>query len=120
MYSVFLRFLFSSILSLSLSLTKPKQQSVTLVISSQVVANYIGRVTVTGGERRVTELLEDESRKTLRKPLIVESNEETDTHQKPFRDFFFRPYTLGEELFTIEKFGLVQYVSLSRTSLPSV
>lgn len=65
-----------------------------------------------GGERRVTELLEDESRKTLRKPLIVESNEETDTHQKPFRDFFFRPYTLGEELFTIEKFGLVQYMIL--------
>lgn len=119
MYSVFLDFLFSSILSLSLSLTKPKQHSVILVISSQVVANYIGRVTVTGGERRVTELLEDESRKTLRKLLIEKSDEETDIQQKPFRNFFFRPYTLGEDLFTIEKFGLVQYVSLSGTSLPS-
>lgn len=71
-----------------------------------------------GGERRVVELLEDESRE----PLLgaEEANERSKNKNKkkqkqkqsnPFWKFLCEPYVLGRELFVIEKFGLVQYVS---------
>ncbi|TYI22285.1 hypothetical protein ES332_A06G092500v1 [Gossypium tomentosum] len=37
---------------------------------------------------------------------------EEEIHQKSFCNFFFRPYLLGEDLLTVEKFGLVQYMIL--------
>ncbi|KFK33834.1 hypothetical protein AALP_AA5G066000 [Arabis alpina] len=65
-----------------------------------------------GGERRVVEFLEDESRKPL-----LERGEEDESNQKKkqrnsFWEFLCEPYVLGRELFVIEKFGLVQYMIL--------
>ncbi|PPD97411.1 hypothetical protein GOBAR_DD05561 [Gossypium barbadense] len=73
-----------------------------------------------GGETRVIQLLENESRKRLGKLLLErgegegggEEEEEEEIHQKSFCNFFFRPYLLGKDLLTIEKFGLVQYMIL--------
>lgn len=66
-----------------------------------------------GGEQCVVELLENESRKLLNKPLLEEGGqgEKHSEEHRSLRNFFFRPYILGKELLTIEKFGLVQYVS---------
>ncbi|MBA0661813.1 hypothetical protein Goklo_006055 [Gossypium klotzschianum] len=69
-----------------------------------------------GGETRVVQLLENESRKRLGKLLLErgegeggggEEEEEEEIHQKSFCNFFFRPYLLGKDLLTIEKFGLM-------------
>ena len=68
---------------------------------------------ILGGERRVVELLENESRKQLTKPLLEGRSESHGVERRSFVHFFFRPYLLGRDLFTIEKFGLVQYVSHS-------
>lgn len=65
-----------------------------------------------GGEQRVVELLESESKKSLNKPLLEEDG--VPRHKKSFIDFFRRPNMLGEDLLTIEKFGLVQYVSYGK------
>lgn len=65
-----------------------------------------------GGEKRVEELLENELRKWLGKPLLEERDEDHWVQQRPFRNFFLRPYILGKDLFTIVKFGLVQYMIL--------
>ncbi|XP_017627584.1 protein LAZ1 homolog 2 isoform X2 [Gossypium arboreum] len=74
-----------------------------------------------GGETRVIQLLENESRKRLGKLLLErgegggeegEEEKEEEIHQKSFCNFFFRPYLLGEDLLTVEKFGLVQYMIL--------
>ncbi|XP_059433239.1 protein LAZ1 homolog 2 isoform X1 [Corylus avellana] len=65
-----------------------------------------------GGERRVIELLENKSRKQLGKPLLEGADENHSVEQRSFRNFFFRPCTLGKELLVIEKFGLVQYMIL--------
>lgn len=62
-----------------------------------------------GGEHKVIELLEDES-KQVKKPLL-EGEENPELKRKTIRDFIFRPSVLGKDLLTIEKFGLVQYVS---------
>lgn len=67
-----------------------------------------------GGEQRVVELLERESRKSLNKPLL-EEDDEPQQHKRSFFDFFCRPNMLGENLLTIEKFGLVQYVSYGKS-----
>ncbi|KAL2939790.1 Protein LAZ1-like protein 2 [Bienertia sinuspersici] len=64
-----------------------------------------------GGEERVLRLLEDESRNVLSKPLL-NGDTEPESHQKSFRNFFTKPCTLGEQLFSIIKFGLVQYMIL--------
>ena len=64
-----------------------------------------------GGEERVIELLEDESRKLLSKPLLEEEGEKPKLHKRTCRNFFLQPCLLGKDLLTIEKFGLVQYVS---------
>ncbi|KAK1354957.1 Lazarus [Heracleum sosnowskyi] len=68
-------------------------------------------IAVLGGERRVVELLESESRKSLNKPLL-EEDDEPQQHKRSFIDFFCRPNMLGEKLLIIEKFGLVQYMIL--------
>lgn len=66
-----------------------------------------------GGERYVLELLEDESRKMLNKPLLEEGEGEKQSVEEHWtlRNFFLRPCILGKDLLIIEKFGLVQYVS---------
>ncbi|XP_052200538.1 protein LAZ1 homolog 2 [Diospyros lotus] len=65
-----------------------------------------------GGERRVIELLEDESRKLLSKPLLEEEGEKSNLHTRACGNFFLQPSVLGKDLLTIEKFGLVQYMIL--------
>ncbi|GLT70584.1 hypothetical protein SLA2020_426550 [Shorea laevis] len=65
-----------------------------------------------GGERRVIELLENKSRKQLGKPFLEGADENRSLEQRSFRNFFFRPCTLGKDLLVIEKFGLVQYMIL--------
>uniref|UniRef100_A0A5B7AIK7 Protein LAZ1 homolog 2 n=2 Tax=Davidia involucrata TaxID=16924 RepID=A0A5B7AIK7_DAVIN len=65
-----------------------------------------------GGERRVIELLEDESRKLLSEPLLEGGDKKPELQQRTFRNFFLRPCVLGKDLLTIENFGLVQYMIL--------
>lgn len=60
-----------------------------------------------GGERRVVEFLENESKK----PLLERGDNESKKKKNSFWKFLCDPYVLGRELFVIEKFGLVQYVS---------
>ncbi|KAL6585708.1 hypothetical protein OROMI_002352 [Orobanche minor] len=64
-----------------------------------------------GGERQVIDLLEDEADRQIRKPLL-EGEKEPQSEHKTFRNFIFKPYALGKDLFTIIKFGLVQYMIL--------
>jgi len=63
-----------------------------------------------GGERKVVELLEDESEEHLEKPLLHDSDENNGTEERSFCNFFWHPCKLGKDLLVIEKFGLVQYV----------
>ncbi|GAB4853666.1 hypothetical protein Ancab_017856 [Ancistrocladus abbreviatus] len=65
-----------------------------------------------GGEDRVIQLLEDESRKMLSKPLLEGTDEKSVSQSKSFCNFFLRPYIIGKDLLTIIKFGLVQYMIL--------
>ncbi|XP_057507086.1 protein LAZ1 homolog 2 isoform X3 [Actinidia eriantha] len=65
-----------------------------------------------GGEQRVIELLDDESKKLLSKPLLEGADEKPKSRQRTFRNFFLQPHALGKDLLTIEKFGLVQYMIL--------
>ncbi|KAM1174028.1 hypothetical protein ACFX13_027285 [Malus domestica] len=66
-----------------------------------------------GGERKVIELLENQSEKLLNRPLIegVADEDHTVPHWS-LRNFFVRPSVLGKHLLNIEKFGLVQYMIL--------
>ena len=63
-----------------------------------------------GGEDKVLELLGNNSRKSLDEPLL-EGDTEEESLWKTCRNFFRQPSALGEKLFSIIKFGLVQYVS---------
>ncbi|KAK8509134.1 hypothetical protein V6N13_062188 [Hibiscus sabdariffa] len=65
-----------------------------------------------GGERSVIRLLENESIKRLGKPLLEREEQEEEIHHKSFSNFFCRPWLIGKDLLTIEKFGLVQYMIL--------
>lgn len=65
-----------------------------------------------GGEGRVVQLLENESGKYLEKSLLEGSDENCSRKQRSFCDFVMHPSTIGKDLLSIEKFGLVQYVSL--------
>ncbi|KAK9275649.1 hypothetical protein L1049_022916 [Liquidambar formosana] len=65
-----------------------------------------------GGEGRVIELLENESRKRLSKPLLEGADEKCGSQQRSLRNFFLQPYVMGQNLLTIVKFGLVQYMIL--------
>lgn len=66
-----------------------------------------------GGEKRVIEFLENEKQKWRNQPLLEGSHENQGLHQRSFMNFFCRPYVIGSDVLTIEKFGLVQYVSQS-------
>ncbi|XP_010261796.1 PREDICTED: protein LAZ1 homolog 2 isoform X2 [Nelumbo nucifera] len=63
-----------------------------------------------GGEERVITLLETESRKKLTKPLLEDKKQAV--QKRSFLNFFIRPSVLGKDLYTVEKFGLVQYMIL--------
>ncbi|XP_057746045.1 protein LAZ1 homolog 2 isoform X1 [Arachis stenosperma] len=65
-----------------------------------------------GGEGRVVQLLEHESEEQLRKSLLDDSDATHHIQQRSCCNFFRRPSTLGKDLLTIEKFGLVQYMIL--------
>ncbi|KAL0651986.1 hypothetical protein Bca4012_094677 [Brassica carinata] len=65
-----------------------------------------------GGERRVVELLEDESKEPLLEGEENKSEKKTQKQRNPLWKFLCEPYVLGPELFVIEKFGLVQYMIL--------
>ncbi|KAG5549180.1 hypothetical protein RHGRI_014523 [Rhododendron griersonianum] len=65
-----------------------------------------------GGERRVIELLEDESEKLLSKSLLEGAEDKPKSEHRTLRNFFLQPCVLGKDLLTIEKFGLVQYMIL--------
>lgn len=64
-----------------------------------------------GGERRVVELLENQSGKILNKALVEGEDENCRKPHWSLRNFFRRPTIIGKNLLTIVKFGLVQYVS---------
>lgn len=92
----------------------PKLWIIKLTFCLTTCYNFISLIVITipGGERNVIELLENESRKLLSKPLVEVASENPINHkQGSLRNFFFRPRILGKDLLTIEKFGLVQYVS---------
>ncbi|KAI3914278.1 hypothetical protein MKW92_049687 [Papaver armeniacum] len=81
----------------------------------EAVALYsFGRYLVAclGGERRVVQLLEYESRKQLSEPLLEEERKKKALENPSFKHFFFHPQVLGENLYTIVKFGIVQYMIL--------
>ncbi|XP_043706009.1 protein LAZ1 homolog 2 [Telopea speciosissima] len=68
-----------------------------------------------GGEERVMEVLEGESRKQLSKPLVEEEDKpllEQTAHKRSFISFFLQPSALGKDLYKTVKFGLVQYMIL--------
>ncbi|KAG5549198.1 hypothetical protein RHGRI_014535 [Rhododendron griersonianum] len=65
-----------------------------------------------GGERRVIELLEDESEKLLSKSLLEGAEDKPKSEHRTLRNFFLQPCVLGKDLLSIEKFGLVQYMIL--------
>ncbi|KAL9376577.1 hypothetical protein Peur_030697 [Populus x canadensis] len=65
-----------------------------------------------GGERSVIELLENESRGQLGITLLERRNGNQAVQNRSFTSFFFRPYAIGRDLLTIERFGLVQYMIL--------
>ncbi|XP_065849451.1 protein LAZ1 homolog 2 [Euphorbia lathyris] len=65
-----------------------------------------------GGETRVVELLENESQRRLNLPLLGGKNENQGVRRGSFINFFCRPKMIGRDVFTIEKFGIVQYMIL--------
>ncbi|KAK1263893.1 hypothetical protein QJS04_geneDACA013514 [Acorus gramineus] len=65
-----------------------------------------------GGEERVIEILENETRKRLNEPLLEEEDIKRLADERSFHHFFFRPNIIGSDLYSIEKFGLVQYMIL--------
>ncbi|KAL4180693.1 hypothetical protein AMTRI_Chr12g233930 [Amborella trichopoda] len=65
-----------------------------------------------GGEERVIELLEVESRKQLTKPLLEDEGKNIAAKVPRFHDFFIGPSKLGKRLYSIVKFGIVQYMIL--------
>ncbi|XP_031120514.1 protein LAZ1 homolog 2 [Ipomoea triloba] len=65
-----------------------------------------------GGERKAVELLEEESRKQTRQPLLGGEGKPKTKQTTTFYNFMFHPCAVGERMLTIEKFGLVQYMIL--------
>ncbi|CAN1224245.1 Protein LAZ1 homolog 2 [Linum grandiflorum] len=75
-----------------------------------------------GGEGRVLQILESDSKRQLVKPLMQEQEqdeEKQDHHvaalgRRPsMLNFFFHPCVIGSDLFDIERFGLVQYMAIA-------
>lgn len=62
------------------------------------------------------ELLDDESEKLLSKSLLEGAEDKPKSEHRTLRNFFLQPCVLGKDLLTIEKFGLVQYVSARKLS----
>ena len=56
-------------------------------------------------------LLENKRMEELREQLLESQAKAKDHNQSRVRTFFWDPNALGESLYTIIKFGLVQYVS---------
>ncbi|KAL0909486.1 hypothetical protein M5K25_020360 [Dendrobium thyrsiflorum] len=72
-----------------------------------------GKTIDTGGEERAMELLEKgTSKQQLTEQLLKGDEEKGILHRSSFYDFFFNPTVLGKDLYTIVKFGLVQYMIL--------
>ncbi|WVZ57230.1 hypothetical protein U9M48_007640 [Paspalum notatum var. saurae] len=65
-----------------------------------------------GGERQVFRLLENRKREELSEPLLENQGKAQDRNRSRVYNFFCDPNTLGENLYTIIKFGLVQYMIL--------
>ncbi|XP_019196365.1 PREDICTED: protein LAZ1 homolog 2 [Ipomoea nil] len=65
-----------------------------------------------GGERKAVELLEEESRKQTRQPLLGGEGKPKTKQTTTFYNFMFHPCAVGERMLTIQKFGLVQYMIL--------
>lgn len=63
-----------------------------------------------GGEGKVVELLEDEYAEHLGKSLLDGLEENHNTDDTSFCNFFWHRGKLGKDLLTIEIFGLVEYV----------
>ena len=66
-----------------------------------------------GGERQVFRLLENRKREELTEQLLNGQDKAQAQNRSRVRSFFCDPNALGENLYTIIKFGLVQYVSSS-------
>ncbi|KAJ8476321.1 hypothetical protein OPV22_020048 [Ensete ventricosum] len=64
-----------------------------------------------GGEERVVELLENAAREEISEHLLKEEDDEAQ-HRHSLNDFVFHPTVLGKDLYTIIKFGIVQYMIL--------
>ncbi|KAG6475229.1 protein LAZ1 homolog 2-like [Zingiber officinale] len=64
-----------------------------------------------GGGKRVVELLDNAARKEISEKLLEEEDKEAQ-HQHSLGDFVFRPTLDGKYLYTIAKFGVVQYMIL--------
>ncbi|XP_020536489.1 protein LAZ1 homolog 2 isoform X1 [Jatropha curcas] len=67
-----------------------------------------------GGEKRVVELLENEKQKCFGRsqPLVEGSEENQGQRERSCISFLCKPYIIGSYVFTIVKFGLVQYMIL--------
>uniref|UniRef100_A0ACD5X1K1 Uncharacterized protein n=1 Tax=Avena sativa TaxID=4498 RepID=A0ACD5X1K1_AVESA len=65
-----------------------------------------------GGERQVVGLLENKRMEELREQLVESQDKAKDHNRSTTRNFFWDPNALGERLYTIIKFGLVQYMIL--------
>ena len=65
-----------------------------------------------GGERQVVGLLEKERMEELSEQLLESQEKAKYRNRSRLRDFFCDPNALGESLYTIIKFGLVQYMIL--------
>lgn len=64
-----------------------------------------------GGELQVMELLEDDARKQISEPLL-EGGKSSRQQHNTCCNFIFHPCVLGKKLFSIIRFGLVQYMIL--------
>ncbi|KAK3034517.1 hypothetical protein RJ639_032506 [Escallonia herrerae] len=98
------------------SYTNPEEQKWIVAVLFMVPVYAIESVRINPpeacGERKVIDLLEDESRKLLSKPLLEGTDKQPDLPKRTLWNFFRRPCVLGKDLLTIEKFGLVQYMIL--------
>ncbi|CAN6324955.1 unnamed protein product [Urochloa humidicola] len=65
-----------------------------------------------GGERQVFQLLENRKREELSEQLLENQDKARAHSRSRVRNFFCDPNALGESLYTIIKFGLVQYMIL--------
>ncbi|KAJ1296763.1 hypothetical protein BS78_01G327100 [Paspalum vaginatum] len=65
-----------------------------------------------GGEQQVFRLLENRKREELSAPLLENQDKAQDHNRSRVYNFFCDPNALGESLYTIIKFGLVQYMIL--------